>query len=381
MQVWPGQRYPLGATYDGTGTNFALFSEVAESVELCLFDEWGLGNERRVKLHEVDAFVWHAYLPASSPASGTASACTAPYEPGTRPALQPAQAAARPVRQGGRRRRRVAPGGLRLRLRRPGPDVRRPTRRRTCPRRVVVNPYFDWGNDRPPRHPVPPVGDLRGARQGPDPAAPGHPGGAARHVRRRSRHPAIIEHLTELGVTAIELMPVHQFVHDNRLVDLRPAQLLGLQHDRLLRARTTATRRWAGSASRCRSSAAWSRRCTRPASRSSSTWSTTTPPRATTSARRSRFKGIDNPSYYRLSEEDRRYYVDYTGTGNTPQRAQPALAAADHGLAALLGAARCTSTASASTSPPPWPASSTRSTGSPRSSRWCSRTRWSARSS
>src|SRR5438477_11833735 len=65
MQVWPGQRYPLGATYDGMGTNFAIFSEVARSVELCLFDDYD--NEQRIRLPEVDGFVWHAYLPGVEP--------------------------------------------------------------------------------------------------------------------------------------------------------------------------------------------------------------------------------------------------------------------------------------------------------------------------
>src|SRR5687767_4179884 len=65
MQVWPGQRYPLGAVYDGMGTNFAVFSEVADAVELCLFDDDD--NERRIPLPEVDAFVWHGYLPGIEP--------------------------------------------------------------------------------------------------------------------------------------------------------------------------------------------------------------------------------------------------------------------------------------------------------------------------
>src|SRR6478735_2678449 len=65
MEVWPGRAYPLGATFDGSGTNFALFSEVAERVELCLFDTEG--TETRVELTEVDAHVWHGYLPTVQP--------------------------------------------------------------------------------------------------------------------------------------------------------------------------------------------------------------------------------------------------------------------------------------------------------------------------
>ena len=135
-------------------------------------------------------------------------------------------------------------------------------------------------------------------------------------------HPAAIEHLQRLGVTAVELLPVHQFVHDSRLRDRGLRNYWGYNsigyfapHNEYAAA--------ASAASRCRSSSRWSRRCTRPASRSSSTSSTTTPPRATTSGRRCRFKGIDNAAYYRLVPDDRRYYMDYTGTGNTLNMRHP----------------------------------------------------------
>ena len=78
---WPGRAYPLGATFDGSGTNFALFSEVAEKVELCLFDATRGVTETRVELTEVDAYVWHGYLPRCSRASATATACTVPWDP------------------------------------------------------------------------------------------------------------------------------------------------------------------------------------------------------------------------------------------------------------------------------------------------------------
>src|SRR4051812_20939559 len=77
--VWPGRRYPLGAAYDGTGTNFAIFSEIANRVELCLFDE--AGAETRVDLREVDAFVWHGYLPAVSPGQRYGYRVHGPYDP------------------------------------------------------------------------------------------------------------------------------------------------------------------------------------------------------------------------------------------------------------------------------------------------------------
>ena len=78
--VWPGDSYPLGATYDGAGTNFALFSEVADRVELCLFDE--TGKESRYDLHEVDGFVWHGYLPGVNPGQRYGYRVHGPYHPG-----------------------------------------------------------------------------------------------------------------------------------------------------------------------------------------------------------------------------------------------------------------------------------------------------------
>src|SRR5918993_5723565 len=79
MLVWPGQRYPLGATYDGVGTNFALYSSVAESVDLCLFD--AAGNERRVPLPEVDAYVWHVFLTGVQPGQRYGFRVHAPWDP------------------------------------------------------------------------------------------------------------------------------------------------------------------------------------------------------------------------------------------------------------------------------------------------------------
>ena len=115
--IWPGNSYPLGATFDGVGTNFALFSEVAERVELCLFDEGGA--ETRVALHEVDGFVWHGYLPGVSPGQRYGYRVHGPYNPAAGQRCNPGQTAARPLREGRRGQRPVGPGGVRLPLRPP----------------------------------------------------------------------------------------------------------------------------------------------------------------------------------------------------------------------------------------------------------------------
>jgi glycogen operon protein len=122
IENWPGRPYPLGSAYDGGGTNFSLFSEVADDVELCLFDDDG--GEERVRLDEVDAFCWHAYLPTVAPGQRYGYRVGAVGAAG-RPAVQPGQAAARSLRQGHRGPGRLGPGVLSVQLRRRGLAQRR----------------------------------------------------------------------------------------------------------------------------------------------------------------------------------------------------------------------------------------------------------------
>src|SRR6201995_2574333 len=108
--IWPGSSYPLGATFDGGGTNFALFSEIAEKVELCLIDEGG--RESRIALDEVDGYVWHAYLPGINPGQRYGFRVHGPFD---RSPMRSQQAVARPVREVVRRRVHLRPGAVLLR--------------------------------------------------------------------------------------------------------------------------------------------------------------------------------------------------------------------------------------------------------------------------
>jgi glycogen operon protein len=110
MKIWPGSPYPLGATYDGGGTNFALFSEAAERVELCLFDDDG--KESRIELPDREAMVWHGYLPRIVPGQRYGYRVHGPYDPGRGVALQSQQVAPRSVREGDRRADRVERGAV-----------------------------------------------------------------------------------------------------------------------------------------------------------------------------------------------------------------------------------------------------------------------------
>ena len=151
MEIWPGQPYPLGATFDGTGTNFALFSEVAERVELCLIGE--RGGETRIAMPEVDAYVWHCYLPTVQPGQRYGYRVHGPVRPAPRASLQPEQAAARSLRQGDVRARSTG-------IRRCSPTTwASPDSRNDddsgphMMHGVVINPFFDWTGDRSLRIP------------------------------------------------------------------------------------------------------------------------------------------------------------------------------------------------------------------------------------
>jgi isoamylase len=212
---WPGRPYPLGASYDGAGTNFSLFSEMAEQVELCLFDDEG--GEQRVGLDEVDAYCWHGYLPSVAPGRRYGYRVHGPWAPERGQRCNPAKLLLDPYAKAIEGQVRWGQACFPYNF---GDESSRNDDDSApfVPRSVVHNPYFDWGNDRPPdvhrsesiiyevhvkgftiRHPDIP-GPQRGTYSG-------------------LAHPAAIEYLTRLGITGVELLPVHQFVHDSHLVE------------------------------------------------------------------------------------------------------------------------------------------------------------------
>ena len=224
-RVWPGTAYPLGASWDGSGTNFALFSEVAERVELCLFGP-GHRTETRVELTEVDGFVWHCYLPGVGPGQHYGYRVHGPYAPGRGHRCNAAKLLLDPYGK-------AVAGQVRwheaLFSHRPGVPEAISTRDSApfMPRNVVTNPYFDWADDQPPRTPYHETviyeAHVRGLTRRHPAVPPGQRGTYAGLA-----HPAIIDHLTRLGVTAVELMPVHQFISGRAAGGGRPVQLLGL---------------------------------------------------------------------------------------------------------------------------------------------------------
>ena len=281
MQVWPGSAYPLGATYDGMGTNFSLFSEVADAVELCLFDD--AGHETKIRLPEVDGFVWHGYLPGVGPGQRYGYRVHGPYDPGAGLRCNPTKLLLDPYAK-------AIDGKVDWHPSLFSYDFDYPDDRNDddsapfLPKAVVVNPYFDWGTDRPPGRPYNETVIYEAHVKGLTFLNKNVPL-EMRGTYAGLSHPAMIDHLRTLGVTAIELMPVHQFIHDHSLRQRGLRNYWGYNTIGFF-APDAAYSSSGTAGQQVRSSRRWCATCTRPASRSSSTWSTTTPRRATTSARR-----------------------------------------------------------------------------------------------
>jgi isoamylase len=213
MQVWPGSPYPLGATYDGMGTNFSLFSEVAARVELCLFDE--SGRETRVDLPEVDGFVWHGYLPNIGPGQLYGYRVHGVYDPGGGLRCNPRKLLLDPYAKAIDGKVDWHPSLFAYQFERPerrNDDDSAPF----LPKAVVVNPYFNWGTDRPPARPYNETVIYEAHVKGLTFLNKNIPL-EMRGTYAGLSHPAMIDHFQKLGVTAVELMPVHQFVHDHSL--------------------------------------------------------------------------------------------------------------------------------------------------------------------
>src|SRR3954453_11646693 len=215
METWPGQAYPLGATFDGSGTNFALFSEAAERVELCLFD--GDGEETRVELTEVDAYVWHCYLPSVQPGQRYGYRVHGPWDPAQGLRCNPSKLLLDPYAK-------ATSGDIdwdqSLFSYNFGEEDSRNDEDSAghMTYGVVINPFFDWEGDRRLDYPYNETIIYEAHVKGLTQLHPDVPE-EIRGTYAAIAHPAITDHLTKLGVTAIELMPVHQFIQDSTLLE------------------------------------------------------------------------------------------------------------------------------------------------------------------
>ncbi|GAA4128987.1 glycogen debranching protein GlgX [Nocardioides fonticola] len=320
MEIWPGTPYPLGATYDGSGTNVALFSEVAERVELCLFDEDDDGAlvEQRIELTEVDAHVWHAYLPAVQPGQRYGYRVHGPWDPARGLRCNPAKLLLDPYAKATTRDLDWDPSLFSYPF---GEEDGHNDDDSAAHMMlgVVINPFFDWEGDRRPEHPYSRTVIYEAHVKGLTRLHPEIPE-EQRGTYAAMAHPAIVEHLQRLGITTVELMPVHQFIQDDALLQRGLRNYWGYNTIGFFAPHadySAADRAEPGRGAQVQEFKAMVKALhaagievvldvvynhTAEGNHLGPTLS---------------LKGIDNEAYYRLVEDDPRYYMDYTGTGNS----------------------------------------------------------------
>jgi glycogen operon protein len=321
--TWPGSPSPLGAHWDGTGTNFALWSAGAQAVDLCLFD--ADGAEHRHRLQETTHQVWHGRLPGVAPGQRYGYRVHGPYDPTGGLRYNPAKLLLDPYA-------RAVDGELTLDPAlfgyRDSPDARTPDDRDSAPfvpRGVVIYDSFPWDGDRPPLHSwsdtVIYEVHVKGATMRHPEVPP-----ALRGTYAGLAHPAFVEHLQALGVTAVELLPVHHFVSEPHLLRRGLTNYWG--YNTLGYFAPHAGYSSAGSAgsqvtefkAMVKALHAAGIEVLLDVVYNHTAEGDHTGPTLS-------FKGIDNRAYYRLRGGDASRYADYTGCGNTLDVRRPAVLA------------------------------------------------------
>jgi len=324
MKVWPGQPYPLGATWDGAGVNFSLFSENATGVDLCLFiGPDGSEEVARIPMKEQTDQVWHVYLPEARPGQRYGYRVHGPYAPNEGHRFNPDKLLLDPYAKAIAGTIKWSDALFGYSLGHPDADLSRDDRDSApgLPKCVVADPAFSWGDDHPPRTPwhktliyevhvkgftirhpeVPP--DLRGTYAG-------------------LTCPPILEYLHYLGITAIELMPVHQFVADRHLVDRGLTNFWGYNTIGFF----APDARYASSGVLGQQVAEF-KTMVKTLHREGIEVILDVVYNHTAEGNHLGptlcFRGIDNAAYYRLLADNRRCYMDYTGCGNTLDMTHP----------------------------------------------------------
>ena len=318
MRVWPGKPYPLGATWDGEGVNFALFSENATGVELCLFDDPRASKEtHRIELEERTDQIWHVYIPGLWPGQHYGYRVQGPYDPPEGHRFNPNKLLMDPYAKSIAGLIEWSDAMFGYRIGAPDADLSMDSRDNAgnMPKCVVIDSAFTWGGDRPLKTPwektVIYEAHVKGmtARH---PDVPDHMRGTYSALTT----PAVIDHLVNLGVTAIEFLPVHHFVRDKHLSDRGLTNYWGYNtigffapdiryavspiRGRHVREFKTMVKTLHSAGIEVILDVVYNH--TAEGNHLGPTLS---------------FRGIDNASYYRLMPDDKRYYMDYTGCGNT----------------------------------------------------------------
>ena len=319
MQIWPGKPYPLGAFFDGVGTNFSLFSEAAERVELCLFDEDG--HQTHVDLPESTALCWHGYLPGVRPGQRYGFRVHGPWAPEKGQWCNPSKLLLDPYAK--------AVDGLwdwneaifPYRFDEPESSTNDLDSMPFVAKSVVINPSFDWGHDSPPNTPLHRTVVYETHVKGFSKTHPDIPE-ELRGTYAGMAHPVAVEYLTKLGVTAVELLPVHQFVQDSTLAQRGLRNYWGYNSIGYLAPHNE----YAASGQRGEQVQEF-KQLVKTLHAAGIEVILDVVYNHTAEGNHLgpmlSFKGIDNAAYYRLMADNRRYYMDYTGTGNTLNMRHP----------------------------------------------------------
>ncbi|HEY0602612.1 MAG TPA: glycogen debranching protein GlgX [Herpetosiphonaceae bacterium] len=323
-KIWPGKPYPLGATWDGEGVNFALFSEYAEAVELCLFDADDPSKETmRVKMPEQTDHVWHCYLPGIQPGQLYGYRVHGAYAPEYAMRFNPNKLLIDPYAKAlsstiawSDAMSAYPLGGKKEDLE-PDTSDSAPG----MPKAVVIDSAFDWGDDAHPNTPLHKSVIYEMHVKGMTCQHPSVPE-PLRGTYAGLASPDVIDYLKELGVTAVELLPVHQFVNDRVLYDKGLTNYWGYNtigyfapdvrysssgsHGQQVREFKAMVKTFHAHGIEVILDVVYNH--TAEGNHLGPTLS---------------FRGIDNASYYRLVPDALRFYMDYTGCGNTLNAQHP----------------------------------------------------------
>ena len=317
MRVWPGRPYPLGATWDGQGVNVALFSEHAEAVDLCLFDTAEDGHERhRIRLRERTDNIWHAYLPDVRPGQLYAYRVEGPHEPEEGHRFNADKLLLDPYARALSGRLRWDDAVYGYTIGDPDEDLSRDGRDSApfVPKCRVVDPTFPWGHDRPPGTPWNRTVIYECHVRGTTMQHPGVPEELRGTYLGLASDP-VIDHLLSLGVTAVELLPTHQAVADRHLVERGLTNYWGYNTvgffapDARL-ATGSDGRQVVEFQSMVRALHEAGLEVLLDVVYNHTAEGNHLGPTIS-------FRGIDNSAYYRLLPDSGRYYLDFTGTGNS----------------------------------------------------------------
>ena len=311
--VWPGQPYPRGATWDGEGVNFSLFSAHADKVELCLFDATGRHEIQRVNIRERTDANWHAYLPEARPGLLYGYRVHGPYDPERGHRFNPHKLLIEPYAKHlqGPLVWSDAHFGYRTAHAKADLSFDRRDSAVGTPKCRVVDPAFTWGDDRPPRTPWHDTVIYEAHVRGLSIRRPDVPPRLRGTYAGLATAP-IVDHLVSLGVTAIELMPVHFFVDDRHLLEKGLRNYWGYNTLGFFapEMRYSSTGRISEFKTMVKVLHSAGIEVLLDVVYNHTAEGNQMGPTLS-------FRGIDNASYYRLAAENPRYYMDFTGTGNT----------------------------------------------------------------